>query len=101
MLELLDMGEKLYPDLYEPFLNSPDKTTTEIPSVAELRIFWNNQCLFLKQKCDSLQPDEWFEKHTAVTSEDFAKEPHRNKLNIIITRTTHLTYHTGQLRLLK
>ena len=101
MLKLLDMGEKLYPELYEPFLNSPDKTTTQIPGVAELRIFWNNQCAVLKQKCEALQPDEWFEKHTAVTAEEFAHEPHRNKLNIIITRTTHLTYHTGQLRLLK
>ncbi|MEO7977997.1 DinB family protein [Flavobacterium sp.] len=101
MLKLLNMGEKLYPELYEPFLNSPDKTTTQIPSIADLRIFWNSQCAILKQKCDSLQADEWFKKHTAVNAEDFAKEPHRNKLNIIITRTTHLTYHTGQLRLLK
>lgn len=33
--------------------------------------------------------------------EGFAKEAHRNKLNIIIIRTTHLTYHTGRLILLK
>jgi len=101
MLILLDLGEKLYPQLYEPFLKFPDKTVTEIPSVTELRIFWNNQCEVLKQKFDDLKPEEWLTKHTAVSAEDFAKEPNRNKLNIILTRTTHLAYHTGQLVLLK
>ena len=101
MLILLNMGEKLYPELYEPFLRLPDKTSTQIPTPAELRSFWTKQCEVLKQKFDSLQPDEWFEKHTAVSAEDFANEPHRNKLNIIVTRTSHLQYHSGQLVLLK
>lgn len=101
MLILLDMGEKLYPELYEPFIKSPDKTVMQIPSASELRSFWVNQCEVLKQKFDSLKLEEWFEKHTAVSAEDFAKEPHRNKLNIIITRTSHLQYHLGQLQLLK
>nr|WP_315194850.1 DinB family protein [uncultured Flavobacterium sp.] len=98
---LLDMGEKLYPELYEPFIKSPDKATVEIPTAAELRNFWTKQCEVLKQKFDSLKPEEWFEKHTAVSAEDFVNEPHRNKLNIIITRTSHLQYHSGQLVLLK
>ena len=101
MLRLLDMGEKLYPALYEPFIKLADSLETPMPSVAELRAFWSTQCDVLQQKFDSLKPGEWFEKHTAVSEEDFAKEPHRNKLNIIITRTTHLQYHLGQLALLK
>lgn len=101
MLILLDMGEKLYPELNEPFLKLADKTTNQIPTVSKLRFFWDKQCEVLKEKFDSLKPAEWFEKHTAVSAEDFAKEPHRNKLNIILTRTTHLQYHIGQLQLLK
>ncbi|HKO77196.1 MAG TPA: DinB family protein [Flavobacterium sp.] len=101
MLILLDMGEKIYPELYEPFIKSPDKAVTQVPTAAELRSFWTKQCEVLKQKFDSLKPEEWFEKHTAVSAEDFKKEPHRNKLNIIITRTSHLQYHSGQLVLLK
>jgi hypothetical protein len=101
MLKLLDMGEKFHPELYEPFIKSPDKATTQIPTAAELRSFWTKQCDMLKQKFDSLKPEEWFEKHTAVSAEDFINEPHRNKLNIVITRTSHLNYHTGQLVLLK
>lgn len=101
MLILLDMGEKMYPQLYEPFIKSPDKSVNQLPSASELRSFWSKQCEVLKQKFDSLQPEEWFEKHTAVSAEDFVKEPHRNKLNIIVTRTSHLQYHSGQLVLLK
>jgi DinB superfamily len=101
MLPILDFGEKLFPELYEPFIKSPDKSVAEIPSAKELRVCWSKINDMLAQKIDSLQPDNWFEKHNSVSVEDFIKEPHRNKLNIIITRTTHLSYHTGQLVLLK
>jgi hypothetical protein len=101
MIILLDMGERLYPELHKTFIDSPDKSIAEIPSAKELRDYWNKQCEVLKQKFESLRQDEWFEKHTAVSAEDFSKEPHRNKLNIILTRTTHLQYHIGQLVLLK
>jgi uncharacterized damage-inducible protein DinB len=101
MLRLLDMGEKQYPEMLKPFIESPDKAMELTLSAKELRDRWSKQCNVLKQKFESLQPEQWLEKHTAVSAEDFAKEPHRNKLNIIITRTTHLTYHTGQLALLK
>ena len=101
MLILLDMGGKLYPELYEPFIKSPDKAVATIPNASLLRSFWAKQCEVLKQKVDALTPEEWLEKHTAVSAEEFVKEPHRNKLNIIISRTSHLQYHLGQLRLLK
>lgn len=101
MLILLDLGDKLYPELNEPFIKSRDKLVREIPSAKELRAYWAKQNEVLTQHFDSLQPDEWFQKHTAVTDEDFTKEPHRNKLNIIITRTSHLSYHLGQFALLK
>lgn len=101
MLVLLDLGAKLYPELNETFLKKADKTIAQLPAAKELRACWNKQCEVLKQKMDGLKQQEWFEKHTAVSAEDFAKEPHRNKLNIVITRTTHLAYHTGQFVLLK
>lgn len=101
MLILLGMGEKLYPELNEPFIKSPDKTVSDIPSAATLRTYWAKQNEVLTEKFNSVQPEEWFQKHTAVSAEDFAREPHRNKLNIIITRTSHLAYHHGQFILLK
>ncbi len=101
MLRLLDMGEKKYPHLAHAFVESPDKAVSELPSLQELRRCWTEQKNDLKQRFDAVQMDAWFERHTAVSESDFVNEPHRNKLNIIVTRTTHLTYHTGQLVLLK
>lgn len=101
MLVLLGMGDRLYPELAEPFLKSADKEATDLPTVSELRNCWQRQCEVLGEKFREMQPQDWFAKHTAVSTEDFEKEPHRNKLNIIITRTSHLQYHTGQVVLLK
>lgn len=101
MLTLLDMGEKLYPELQEPFLKNADKVTIDIPTGATLRTHWGMQCGIMKKKFEAFKAEDWLEKHTVVSAEDFANEPYRNKLNIIVTRTSHLQYHIGQLRLLK
>ena len=101
MLVLLNMGEKKYPELSKAFLEEADKVVGEIPSAKELRSKWNEQKEDMKQKFERLTSDNWFERHTSVSEEDFAKEPHRNKLNILLTRTTHLQYHIGQLVYLK
>jgi len=101
MLRLLNWGDKLYPELAEPFVTSPDKAVATIPPAKELRAAWQRLNGVLTQRINSLTPEEWFEKHTAVSAEDFSKEPHRNKLNIMVTRTTHLCYHLGQFILLK
>jgi len=98
------MQRRTGPPLLQPFydfLKLADKTTDQIPTIPELRSYWMKQCEILQEKINQLNAEQWFEKHTAVSSEDFIKEPHRNKLNIIITRTSHLQYHIGQLRLLK
>lgn len=101
MLRLMDMGEKLYPELYEPFIKQADKAATGTASAAALREMWENQNKLMKEMFEKTTPGQWFEKHTAVSAEDFEKEPHRNKLNIVITRTSHLQYHSGQMVLLK
>jgi len=100
MIPLLDLGEKVYPELYEPFINARDKSV-DIPSAAELREKWHHLNEMLAQHFDRMQPADWFQKHTAVTAEEFVKEPYRNKLNIIVTRASHLAYHLGQFILIK
>ncbi len=101
MLPILNLGEKLFQELEEPFIKFPDKATSVIPSSNDLRKMWRKQNEVLNQKFESLSPDEWFEKHNSISVEEFAKEPHRNKLNVMITRISHLSYHSGQLALLK
>ena len=97
MLPLLGLGEKLYPQLDEIFLSNPDKSGREMPSVDELKKYRTAINGRLASEVASLQPADWFTKHNAVSEEAFAKEPHRNKLNILINRTNHLSYHLGQL----
>jgi hypothetical protein len=101
MMTLLNLGEPLYPALFEPFVKSPDKSVSDIPSAAELRTYWTNVNANLAKHFSALSADDWFKKHNSVSEEDFAKEPHRNRLNIVLTRTNHFSYHLGQLALLK
>ncbi|MEO6547010.1 MAG: DinB family protein [Ferruginibacter sp.] len=97
MLPLLGFGDKLHPQLEEVFLINPDKTGGEMPSISDLKKYRDEVNEKLSQNMSQLQPADWFAKHTAVSEEAFAKEPHRNKLNIVINRTNHLSYHLGQL----
>lgn len=101
MLPILGFGDPLKPELYHTFVESPDKAIAEIPTVNNLRPYWKEINAKLAEGFYKLTPDEWFQKHNSVSEEDFAKEPHRNKLNIIINRTNHLTSHLGQLIFLK
>src|ERR1700742_3522843 len=97
LFTFLGLGERLNPAMDDIFLRKPDNSGIEKPSIAELKEYWNKVNAVLADKISQIQPDEWFTRHTAVSEEDFAKEPHRNKLNIIINRTNHLSYHLGQL----
>lgn len=101
MLPLLGIGHRAHPDLDEPFLKNPDKTDLPKPGITALRTAWKEVNDTLTSKLSALTPDQWYERHTAVSEEDFAKEPHRNRLNVVIGRAGHLAYHLGQLALLK
>ncbi len=101
MMRLLGFGNKLYPELFQPFIESPDKAVAALPVATELRAAWKTINETLDGYFAGLQPEDWFEPHTAVSAEDFEKEPHRNKLNIMITRTSHMAYHHGQFILIR
>ena len=97
MFTFLGLGEKLNPAMDELFVRKPEDSGLEKPSIADLKEYWNKVNALLSEKMSQLAPEEWFNRHTAVSEEDFAKEPHRNKLNIVINRTNHISYHLGQL----
>lgn len=101
MLPLLGFGAKAYPQLGEPYVDQPDKAVPDAASVADLRAYWKITNATLAHHFAKMQPEEWFQRHNSVSAEDFAKEPHRNKLNIVINRTGHLAYHLGQMAYLK
>jgi len=98
---ILGLGERLHPELDEIFVDTPDKSGRQMPSIETLKQYWKEINVALTNKFNAMQPDEWFQKHNSISAEDFAKEPHRNKLNVIITRTVHQGYHLGQMAYLK
>jgi hypothetical protein len=101
MLPLLNFEEQHYAHLEDVFLNKPDKSVPDMPSAKEVRAIWKNVNSKLAGHFAALSADEWFQKHSSVSEEDFAKEPYRNRLNVVIGRTNHLQYHVGQVALLK
>jgi hypothetical protein len=101
MIPLLNLGNRFYMQLDEAFIKNADKIINDTTTATELRSYWKNINSILSDHFNKMQPEQWFEKHNSVSAEDFIKEPHRNKLNVIISRTNHMSYHIGQLALLK
>jgi hypothetical protein len=99
MLPLLDIGRRLHPEFDDTFVSNPDKTQAEIPSVELVRNAWREVNGKLFEGFAGLSTADWLKKHTAVSEEDFLKEPLRNRLAILLSRTNHLAYHLGQTAL--
>lgn len=93
--------EKLAGHLFKSFVESPDTKGNDLPPVSEVRQEWARVISALAKKLAAIGPDEWFQKHTAVSEADFVKEPHRNNLNVVLSRVSHVDYHLGQLTFLK
>jgi len=101
LLPLFGLGDKLYPELQSLFQTTPDKSGLPFPSIIELKKYWKEINEKLIQNFNEFTASDWLGKHTAVSEEDFIKEPHRNKMNVLISRSIHEGYHLGQLILLK
>ncbi|MBA3649715.1 MAG: DinB family protein [Chitinophagales bacterium] len=100
LLPMLGLGERVYSQLDDTFIANPDKSGLEFPPITQLRQSWSDVNSRLKNAFNKMTPAEWLERHMSVSQEDFNKEPHRNKLNVLINRTNHLAYHLGQLKLM-
>ena len=101
LFPLLGFSDRLYPELDEVFIKNPDKSGLPMPTIAELKEKLEAVNAKLETVFQTTSVDEWLERHTAVSAEDFANEPHRNKLNVLLNRTGHMANHIGQMLLLK
>jgi uncharacterized damage-inducible protein DinB len=101
MFPLLDIGERHHPELDEVYITSPDKTHPDPLSATDLKQAWTEVNTKLTEAFEKLTPEEWLQKHTAISDEDFAKDPTRNRLSVLINRTSHVAFHTGQAALIK
>jgi hypothetical protein len=99
MLPLLGIGRRLHPEFDVAFVSNPDKTQSGVPSVELVRKAWIEVNAKLFEGFANLSAADWLKKHGAVSEEDFLKEPLRNRLAILLSRTNHLAYHLGQTAL--
>lgn len=101
MFPLLGLGERLHPELDEIYISNPDQALPDSISASALKQAWSEVNSKLSAAFGRLTPQQWLERHTAVSDEDFAKDPTRNRLAVLLSRTNHAAFHTGQAALTK
>lgn len=101
MISLFGLGERVYAHLDEAFIKNPDKAGFDMPEASVLKSDWKKSNAQLSALFSQMTPEDWFSKHTAMSDEDFAKTPTRNKLSVLLNRTGHVAYHLGQMVLVK
>jgi len=100
LLEGLSLGQRLHPEWDGLFL-APQQDGPAYPAYQELLGAWQQVNAALVAGLATLSVADWLSKHAYVSDADFAREPHRNKLNLLLSRTGHLFHHGGQLALVK
>lgn len=101
LFPLLGIGERLHPELDTPYITNPDRALEDPLSGTELRRTWTEVHDALTEAFERFSLEDWLEKHTAVSDEDFIKDPTRNRLAVVMNRTSHASFHSGQLVLAK
>jgi uncharacterized damage-inducible protein DinB len=101
LLELLGIGKRLHPDLTAIYHHERGSNQSGHLNKSDISQKWNAISIELNKAFRSWNEAEWLSRHTAVSEEDFKKEPHRNKLNVLLSRITHKASHLGQLSMQK
>ena len=104
LFALLRLGERLHPELDHPFIVAPDTkepSPTAFTSTQHVLEAWKLVNHQLAERMASLTAPEWLERHNNVSPEDFLEHPLRNRLAVLISRTNHVAYHTGQIQLVR
>ncbi len=96
MFSILGLGPRLHPELDAIFVSEPDNKQVQLPAASDLKRYWDEVNRKLLSQFESLSADEWLQRHRAMSEEDYAKNPARNRLAVLLNRTTHTSYHLGQ-----
>ena len=96
LLPLLGFGPRLHPELDAIFIKNADRSVEPMLSGAEVKRCWTEINESLSRHFEGLTPAQWLERHMSVSEADFAREPHRNRFNVVLGRTAHLAEHFGQ-----
>ena len=79
-----------------PYMANPDRVLGDPLSETELRRAWAEVNDKLTSAFEGFKWEDWLQKHAAVSVEDFIKDPMRNRLAVVMNRTSHASYHTAQ-----
>jgi hypothetical protein len=101
MMALFELGENPLPELDDIFIKAPDKKVEHSYTVNALKEIVLQSIQNLNENIARISEADWLDRHSNVSPEEFIHQPHRNKINVLISRTLHLAYHLGQLSLLK
>src|SRR5580692_4193459 len=101
MFPLLGLGDRLHPELDEIYITNPDRALADPLSATDLRRAWADVNDKLTAAFEKFTLEDWLQRHTAISDEDFAKDPTRNRLAILTNRTNHASYHAGHVVLAK
>ncbi|WP_446744782.1 DinB family protein [Silvibacterium acidisoli] len=96
MLPLLFLGERLHPELDECYIANPDRTLPDPLTAAELKQAWTDVNAALLAGITKFSTQDWLARHSAVSEEDFAADPTRNRFTLLLNRTNHASFHLGQ-----
>jgi hypothetical protein len=99
LLPLLGIAERLHPEFDSMFILNPDKSVPLTVSAQSLQAAWQEINQKLREGFAKFSDADWAQRHTAVSEEDFEREPHRNRFSVLLGRTAHLAYHLGQAAL--
>jgi len=101
MLPILGFGERLFQNFNPFFISNPDKSGMEKPTVDELRNSLEAINAKLAAGIKATTTAEWFKSTRPFQKKISRKNLTEIKLNILINRTNHMSYHVGQMTLLK
>jgi uncharacterized damage-inducible protein DinB len=99
LLELFGIRKRMFPELAKIYHHEKGNNQTGHLSKVELTAKWNEISAELDRAFKAMSESDWHGRHTAVSEEDYKKEPHRNKLNVMLSRVTHKASHLGQIAL--
>src|SRR5258707_2045426 len=99
VLPLLGIGERLHPEFDAMFISNPDKSVPLTVSQQSLKAAWQEINQKLWEGFSKFSDSDWAQRHTAVSEQDFEREPHRSRFGVLLGRTAHLAYHLGQAAL--
>ena len=101
LLELFGISKRLFPELEKIYHHERGANQAGHLTKDELITKWKAILAELNRAFKSMSESEWHGRHTAVSEEDFKKEPHRNKLNVMLSRVSHKASHLGQVAMQK